>query len=122
MTSRRLSDRVELCVDDEQPGFPENGLLVHRVEERTRPDPRLSESTHGFLRVERNVVVGPYYSGFPGYYAVPGYYPPYVAYEPGAYFRPRPYVYGGPEYLPGANWRDNWYDATRKKVHGFTLR
>jgi len=89
------------------------------------PEPAVARRLLGF---ERNVVVGPYYSGvpyysgFPGFYAVPGYYPPYGVYEPGAYFRPRPYVYGGPEYLPGANWRDNWYDATRKKVHGFTLR
>jgi hypothetical protein len=72
------------------------------------------------LGFSRNmVVIAPYAYGAPG---AAGYYPPYLPYEPGAYFRPRPFVYGGPAYLPGANWRDDWYDATRTKVHGYTLR
>ena len=57
-------------------------------------------------------------------YAAPVWYPqpyPYAAYGPGAYFGQPPIVYA-PEYIPGANWRDNWYDATRTKVHGYTLR
>jgi hypothetical protein len=89
------------------------------------PEPARAGRLLGFSR--NVVVVAPYGYGVPGYYAspyygAPAYYPPYLPYEPGAYFRPRPFVYGGPEYLPGANWRDNWYDATRTKVHGYTLR
>jgi sterol desaturase/sphingolipid hydroxylase (fatty acid hydroxylase superfamily) len=73
------------------------------------------------LGFERNVVVvAPYAYGAPRGYPA---YAPYLPYEPGAYFRPRPYGLAGvPAYQPGANWRDDWYDATRTKVHGYTLR
>ena len=77
-----------------------------------------------FLGFDRSVVVAP----FPAYGA-PVWYPPYAPYVPyaaPAYVAPSPYFYGygvGPGYVPfGANWRDNWYDATRTKVHGYTLR
>jgi hypothetical protein len=67
-----------------------------------------------FLGFERSVVVAPLYPP----------YAPYVPYAAPAYVAPSPYFYGyGPGYVPfGANWRDNWYDATRTKVHGYTLR
>ena len=69
------------------------------------------------LGFERNVVVLPAY-GMPGWY--PPYAPyPYAPYGAGPYFMAPPVVYGPPY---GANWRDNWYDATRTKVHGYTLR
>jgi hypothetical protein len=78
------------------------------------------------LGFERNtIVVAPWSAyGVPAWYPP---YPPYLTYAPGAYFRPPPLwsppFYGtSPEYVPGANWRDNWYDATRTKVHGYTLR
>jgi len=78
------------------------------------------------LGFERNtIVVTPGYAyGVPPWYQP---YPPYLTYAPGTYFRPPPFwsppFYGtSPEYVPGANWRDNWYDATRTKVHGYTLR
>ncbi|HWP65105.1 MAG TPA: hypothetical protein VNO26_04220 [Candidatus Limnocylindria bacterium] len=57
-------------------------------------------------------------------YSAPLWYPPYAALPyGGAYLQPAPFAYGwGPAYVPGANWRDSWYDATRTKVHGYTLR
>ena len=77
-----------------------------------------------FVGFGRNVVIAPLAP-----YGAPVWYPPYapyVPYAPAAYFAPSPYAYYGygfsPEYVPGANWRDNWYDATRTKVHGYTLR
>ena len=79
-------------------------------------EPAMAERLLGFG--ERTVVLAPWSP-----YGVPVWYPPYLPYEPGAYFRPPPFAYGlSPEYVPGANWRDNWYDATRTKVHGYTLR
>lgn len=69
-----------------------------------------------FIGFGRDVVVVP----FPAYGA-PAFYPPYAPYVPYAapYAAPVPYFYPL-DY--GANWRDNYYDATRTKVHGYTLR
>jgi hypothetical protein len=79
-------------------------------------EPALAQCRFGF---ERNAIIAP-----SSPYGVPVRYPPYVApYGPGAYPWPAPVAYGfSPEYLLGANWRDNWYDATHTKVHGYTLR
>jgi len=79
--------------------------------------PALADRWVGF---GRNVVIAPMAP-----YAAPLWYPPYAPYAAGPYYG-APYPYYGyavsPEYVPGANWRDNWYDATRTKVHGYTLR
>ena len=70
-----------------------------------------------FVGFGRSVVVAPFAA-----YGVPILYPPYAPYVPYASpYVAAPYFYS-PEYIPGANWRDNWYDATRTKVHGYTLR
>ena len=71
-----------------------------------------------FVGFGRNVIVAPFAP-----YAAPVFYPPYAPYVPYAapYVAPSPYFYPYPlDY--GANWRDNYYDATRTKVHGYTLR
>jgi len=71
-----------------------------------------------FVGFGRNVIVAPVAP-----YAAPVFYPPFQAYVPYAnpYFAAAPYFYPYPlDY--GANWRDNYYDATRTKVHGYTLR
>jgi len=79
-------------------------------------EPAVAGRLLGFERTP--VVVAPWAA-----YGMPVWYPPYLPYDSAAYFRPRPFLYGtSPEYVPGANWRDNWYDATRTKVHGYTLR
>ena len=74
--------------------------------------PALADRFAGF---GRGVVVAPVAS-----YGAPVFYPPYVPYAV-PYVAPSPYFYPYPlDY--GANWRDNYYDATRTKVHGYTLR
>ena len=71
-----------------------------------------------FVGFGRNVIVAPVAP-----YAAPVFYPPYAPYVPYAapYVAPTPYFYPYP-LDTGANWRDNYYDATRTKVHGYTLR
>jgi hypothetical protein len=76
--------------------------------------PALADRWLGF---ERKVVIAPVAP-----YAAPVWYPPYAAYSPYPYYA-APYPYAGYAVpVPyGANWRDNWYDATHTKVHGYSL-